>query len=141
MFALRYMVSVMKTCTQCGRRFQPSSRHIRCPACRSRDACSCGRPKQGKSNSCFECRSEVAEKNKNWRGGRTYHKAGYVMVRVPGHPRTRKHPYVFEHILVMEQQLGRYLLSDETVHHRNGVRDDNRLVNLELWAVTAGYLL
>lgn len=71
--------------------------------------------------------------NKNWRGGRTYHKAGYVMVRAPGHPRARRHPYVFEHILVMEQELGRYLLTDETVHHRNGVRDDNRLTNLELW--------
>jgi hypothetical protein len=55
------------------------------------------------------------------------------MVRVPGHPRAGRAPYVFEHILVMEELLGRHLLPDETVHYRNGVRDDNRPENLELW--------
>lgn len=39
-----------------------------------------------------------------------------------------------EHRLVMEQQLGRKLRRDETVHHRNGKRADNRPRNLELWA-------
>jgi hypothetical protein len=55
------------------------------------------------------------------------------MVRVPEHPRAAKSPYVFEHILVAEQILGRYLEPGESVHHRNGVRDDNRPENLELW--------
>lgn len=38
-----------------------------------------------------------------------------------------------QHRLVMEQMVGRRLQSDESVHHRNGVRSDNRPENLELW--------
>lgn len=39
----------------------------------------------------------------------------------------------FQHRFVMEQQLGRALRPGETIHHRNGVRSDNRPENLELW--------
>ena len=55
------------------------------------------------------------------------------MIRAPGHPRSGQGNYVFEHILVAEELLGRFLIDVETVHHRNGVRDDNRPENLELW--------
>ena len=96
-------------------------------------SCECGRSKQVKSATCGVCRSVSTEANGNWKGGRTRHKAGYVMVRAPGHPRATSGPYVFEHILVAEDLLGRHLRDGETVHHRNGVRDDNRPGNLELW--------
>jgi hypothetical protein len=52
------------------------------------------------------------------------------MVRLPGHVTG---DYVFEHVLVMKEALGRYLLPGENMHHRNGVRDDNRPGTLELW--------
>lgn len=42
--------------------------------------------------------------------------------------------YQLQHAVVMEEQSGRRLRPEENVHHKNGVRDDNRLENLELWS-------
>lgn len=59
---------------------------------------------------------------------------GYVFIWMPEHPRANKRSgRIREHIVVMEKILGRYLLPDEEVHHKNAIRGDNRPENLELW--------
>jgi len=82
------------------------------------------------------------EGHPNWKGGRQYDKHGYVLVYAKGHPRARKPrcAYTYEHILVMERHLGRYLLPGEVVHHINGENGDNRIENLELFESNAQHL-
>lgn len=55
--------------------------------------------------------------------------AGYVMVYAPDHPRAQ-HGYIWEHILVVEKELGRYLEPDEVVHHIDRRKDNNDPSNL-----------
>lgn len=61
-------------------------------------------------------------------------KLGYVYLFVPNHPNAHKDGYVAEHTKVMAERLGRPLKPFEEVHHKNGIRTDNRPENLELWA-------
>lgn len=68
----------------------------------------------------------------SWKGGKIKNGHGYILAYSPNHPHAYNRRHMLEHRLVMEKHLGRYLKSWEIVHHINGIRDDNRIENLEL---------
>jgi len=70
----------------------------------------------------------------NWNGGRYINGQGYVMIKLPEHPRAGIRGYIAEHILVMEKSLGRFILPPEEVHHFDGDRTNNSIGNLMLFA-------
>lgn len=67
-----------------------------------------------------------------WKGGITKDSAGYVYIKSADHPCTGSKGYFPQHRLVMEEHIGRFLTENEVIHHINGIKDDNRLENLQL---------
>jgi hypothetical protein len=122
--------SRIRTCPGCYREFASKSRHRSCSRCRKalrKEPCPiCGTLKAPSSSTCKACIPRRGPYGSNWKGGRTTHTKGYVQVLT-------NEGYRMAHALVMEEHLGRRLLPGENVHHKNGVRDDNRIENLELW--------
>lgn len=92
---------------------------------------------------CSRCTDQRGHNNKMWAGGAMYTRGGYKLVKVypedPMHIMSDSKWYVMEHRLVMARALGRPLVKEETVHHINGIKDDNRLENLELWYTNHGH--
>lgn len=73
---------------------------------------------------------------------------GYKLIYTLDHPRVRAKrggghitpsPYVGEHILVVEKQLGRFLTKAECIHHKDGNRANNNPDNLQLFADAQGH--
>ncbi len=74
--------------------------------------------------------------NPHWNGGRMVGAGGYVFIKLSANdfflPMAHSKSYVAEHRLVMAKHLGRLLHSWELVHHRNGLKTDNTIENLQL---------
>lgn len=123
-----------KNCSRCHGDFEPSSNHKTCPKCRYRKKlrpCPLCKVRLTQSEQCVSCwnSSRTSALNPRWKGGRYVNKDGYVLIREDGQKRYRP-----EHRLVMERHIGRSLRPEETVHHKNGIKADNNISNLELWS-------
>jgi len=117
---------------------------VSCPKCNEKRWISFN-PKIVKSVSrmCVHCSSRAnmldckGNKHPCWKGGRPKTRDGYVSIRL--YPddffypmANNKYGYVLEHRLVMAKHLGRCLHRWEIVHHKNHIRDDNSIDNLQL---------
>jgi hypothetical protein len=76
-------------------------------------------------------RNNTGANNPNFAGGKYIDDKGYVRILLPDHPKNIR-GYVYEHRLLMEQYMGRYLEPWETVHHINEIKTDNRIENFFL---------
>lgn len=87
-------------------------------------------------------RKQIGERQAHWKGYRKVDNEGYVWVWLA--PLRDKRPRkdavnrggswrIKEHRLVMGKHLGRPIKPNEQIHHKNGIRSDNRIENLELW--------
>jgi len=76
---------------------------------------------------CFVC----ARKHRPLRsGGRRVLKGGYIQILRAKHPRANRDGYVLEHIVNWEEAKGKSLPQSWIIHHLNGVKGDNRIINL-----------
>ena len=69
----------------------------------------------------------------SWKGGtKSAGRSGYIYQYNPDHPNSTKTGYVMQHRLIAESIIGRYLTTDEVVHHIDGDKSNNDPTNLEV---------
>lgn len=124
-----------KKCPYCGKPIR--DRNETCRDCRwqpfrGNHICSrCGAHKAPQSTHCNKCAGVLrrGEYHPNWSGGRYFNSSGYVMVYDRSHLRVCSNGYVREHIKVWMGANGD-IPQGYLIHHINGIKSDNRLVNL-----------
>jgi hypothetical protein len=109
----RGAIKIVKPCSDCGVEVRRYPVHV----ARGQDK--------------FFCNSKCYSSWRRKQPGKP-NKQGYIVRNLTG---TQKK----EHRRVMEESIGRPLFAHETVHHKNGFRDDNRIENLELWSKSQPY--
>lgn len=127
---------IVHACPDCGKtrwvQIARASTNPRC--CRCAQILTFGRKTPEERENFFK--SHIGELNNFWKGGRITRRDGYIQTRVLRddffRPTAAKSGYCLEHRLVMAKHLGRNLHLWETVHHKNGIKDDNRIDNLQL---------
>lgn len=107
-----------------------------CPLCKSTRWIRYQNFKKGIHLLCRSC-AKYGDRNKNWNGGRSISPNGYILTWLPKDSPfcpmiSEKRGRILEHRLIMAQHLNRCLSEAEIVHHINGIRNDNRIENLEL---------
>ncbi|MCC5465530.1 HNH endonuclease [Pelosinus baikalensis] len=113
-------IKIVMKCDGCGESFIASENQRLIPS-----------EKKYCNNECYH-KHRTGEKNPNWNGGKVVDKNGYIYIHYPSHPNANCNGYVFEHRLIVEKHLGRYLRKDEIVHHKDENKNNNCIENLQV---------
>ncbi len=139
----------ISTCVDCNKKFPYKVRVKRCPACQyywhKEKHPEVAEKAKKQSNQIFsdkrkkEIRDRRSLPHDAVLRGIGPKKEGYLnkkgyRLMIQKDDSSRGYRRVYQHVLIMESYLNRKLVKGETVHHKNGIRDDNRIDNLELWS-------
>src|ERR1700683_895115 len=143
--------AITKNCIQCGKEFKTRASTARVQHCSKpcgdktkserslmpKICMMCGKEFLSQPFRNVKCCSEECQRNARRRKKQKHGPDGWYRQSKTGYVcRGRNGKTELQHRCVMEQHLGRPLKTLENVHHKNGIKDDNRIENLELWVIS-----